>query len=259
MKVSVKQLHSLSLQGLGCGHPLCSRLPCSAHHACGRRCQGEFNLIVFSTFVKMSNSFVWNRFSCGNIDRKEFENLTCPLALLQAKSLDGANPWCPAEPNLPWMLVSKRHFPKNSTYCTTQLQKQLSTGGRWCWCHFSPCSENHCGGLFKGNQSGEFLEFFDVQVKIMRLFKNKQRCCSTEAGCCCEFGCTVCLSSCPFLWEVFRSCLISPWWRRSSYGWWQSLGGFSGEKAPLLQPEFTIKEKQLFAGTGSGQTHFLQS
>ena len=58
--------YSLSLKGLGCGHPLCARLPCSAHHACGRRCQGEFNLIVFSTFAKMSNSFVWNRFSCGN-------------------------------------------------------------------------------------------------------------------------------------------------------------------------------------------------
>ena len=193
--VTVSQL----LKGLGCGHPLCARLPCSAHHACGRRCQGEFNLIVFSTFVKMSNSFVWNRFSCGNIDRKEFENLTCPLALLQAKSLDGANPWCPAEPNLPWMLVSKRLFPRNCTHCahctncTTQLQKQLSTGGWWCWCHFSPCSENYCGGLFKGNQLEEFLEFFDVQVKIMRLFKNKQRCCSNEAGCCCEFGCTVCL------------------------------------------------------------------
>ena len=122
------------------------------------------------------------------------------LSLLQAKSLDGANPWCPAEPNLPWMLVSKRLFPRNCTHCThctnctTQLQKQLSTGGWWCWCHFSPCSENHCGRLFKGDQLGGFLEFFYLQVKIMRLFKNKQRCCSTEAGCCCEFGCTVCLS-----------------------------------------------------------------
>ena len=113
------------------------------------------------------------------------------LSLLQAKSLDGANPWCPAEPNLPWMLVS---FPRDSTHCTTQLQKQLSTGGWWCWCHFSSCSENHCGRLFKWDQLGGFLEFFDLQVKIMRLFKNKQRCCSTEAGCCCEFGCTVCLS-----------------------------------------------------------------
>ena len=113
------------------------------------------------------------------------------LSLLQAKSLDGANPWCPAEPNLPWMLVS---FPRDSTHCTTQLQKQLSTGGWWCWCHFSSCSENHCGRLFKWDQLGGFLEFFDLQVKIMRLFKNKQRCCSNEAGCCCEFGCTVCLS-----------------------------------------------------------------
>ena len=69
----------------------------------------------------------------------------------------------------------------------------------------------------------------------------------------------VSLSVCPFLWEVFRSCLISPWWRRSSYGRWQSLGGCSGKKTPLLLSEVTIKEKQLFAGTGSGQTHFLQS
>ena len=38
---------SLSLKGLGCGHPLCARLPCFAYHACGRCCQGEFNLIVF--------------------------------------------------------------------------------------------------------------------------------------------------------------------------------------------------------------------
>ena len=39
--------YSLSLKGLGCGHPLCARLPCFAYHACGRCCQGEFNLIVF--------------------------------------------------------------------------------------------------------------------------------------------------------------------------------------------------------------------
>ena len=28
----------------------------------------------------------------------------------------------------------------------------------------------------------------------MRLFKNKQQCCSNETGCCCEFGCTVSFS-----------------------------------------------------------------
>ena len=47
--VTVSQL----LKGLGCGHPLCARLPCSAHHACGRRCQGEFNLIVFPLLPKL--------------------------------------------------------------------------------------------------------------------------------------------------------------------------------------------------------------
>lgn len=82
--------------------------------------------------------------------------LTFPVLLImlvvgavRAKSLDGANPWCPAEPNLPWMLV---------------------VGG--------------AGVTF-------LLALRITVVKIMRLFKNKQRCCSNEAGCCCEFGCTV--------------------------------------------------------------------
>ena len=96
-----------------------------------------------------------------------------------------------------------------------ELQKQLSTGGWWCWCHFSPCSENHCGRLFKGDQLGWFLEFFDLQVKIMRLFKNKQRCCSNEAGCCCEFGCTVCLSSCV---SVFYEKFSGHFWYRHDGG-----------------------------------------
>ena len=38
----------------------------------------------------------------GNIDGGNIE------AFLQARSPDGGNPWCPAEPNLPWMLVRKR-------------------------------------------------------------------------------------------------------------------------------------------------------
>ena len=188
--VTVSQL----LKGLGCGHPLCPSLSCSAHHACGRRCQGEFNLIIFFLLMPKCLILLYEVDSLGEHTQRRVwkSNLSkcchCCRPSRWMKQILGALQ------NLTFhgCWWAKDFFQLYTLYNTTP--KKLSTGGWWCWCHFSPCSENHCGGLFKGNQSGEFLEFFDLQVKIMRLFKNKQRCCSNEAGCCCEFGCTVCLS-----------------------------------------------------------------
>ena len=70
----------------------------------------------------------------------------------------------------------------------------------------------------------------------------------------------VSLSVCVFFYEQFSG----HFWYRHDGGDRHMDGdsllvGVQVKKAPLLQPEVTIKEKQLFTGTGSGQTNFLQS
>jgi len=91
------------------------------------------------------------------------------VGAIRAKSPDGANPWCPAEPNLPWMLVV-------------------------------------------GGAGVTFLLLVRVAlVKIMRWFKNKQRCCSNETGCCCELGCTV-MSDVVMMAAIIIWMITVSWW-----------------------------------------------
>jgi len=91
------------------------------------------------------------------------------VGAIRAKSPDSENPWCPAEPNLPWMLV---------------------VGG--------------AGVTF-------LLAVRVTVVKLMRLFKNKQQCCSNETGCCCEFGCTV-MSDVVMMAAIIIWMITVSWW-----------------------------------------------